>query len=288
MDISIGYYVSKEYLDNEFVQTGQRGQAYRFLLIKPEDLAPAQRKALLDYQSVCSNMGMSVFSNSISLHRFVLIPTDPSPFNVSRPRIAERPIYLDAEPSLDEVFERLAERITEYSEASRLMELELIRYEQLKAELATKQAAAHEKRHEEDLQRERAKKQERLARATIPWECDGKAVVNLHEAIFAASGLVRDSRFKSWVKEVTGIDTSKDTGYSILGGFVPDRTVEVECGKHIYLVAAQTGSRRYQTTEYVVVVMDANGTLSLTDIETDDTDAGWALRIRKDLQALLD
>jgi len=96
-----------------------------------------------------------------------------------------------------------------------------------------------------------------------------------------------DTRFRSWAKFVTAVDTSKVNGYAFKGEFVEDGTVEVEIKPQVFLIMTTNGSRKYQTQHYSVVTMDAVGTLALTNIYTTDEERGWALRIRDKVAALV-
>lgn len=73
-----------------------------------------------------------------------------------------------------------------------------------------------------------------------------------------------------------------------LGEFLNEGTTEIEQGNpKIYLVCSETGTRRDHTRYFRVVLIDANGSLVKTSIHTDDSDSGWALRIRTDIEKLL-
>lgn len=105
---------------------------------------------------------------------------------------------------------------------------------------------------------------------------------------FDASELKFDHRWRKYARFVAGIDETKDDGYSIIGGFIGNGTSEVEIGEpKLILVAAEVGSARNRNTYYRVLTMNADGTLTLTDINENDEKKGWALRIRQPLKALL-
>lgn len=95
-----------------------------------------------------------------------------------------------------------------------------------------------------------------------------------------------DRRFKHWAKRVTGVDASQSTGYAFEGDFINEGTVECE-GPGVYLVCTRRGSRNYQTATYNVVLMNVQGELALTDIQTTDKTRGWALRIRDEIAGLV-
>ena len=94
-----------------------------------------------------------------------------------------------------------------------------------------------------------------------------------------------DSRFRGWVKTLTGVDMKAQNGYAFQGEFVRSGTVEY--GPGYYLVAAVRGSRANQTTYYHVVKVAEDGSIEEPGIETDSSEAGWALRIRAQVAELL-
>jgi len=116
-------------------------------------------------------------------------------------------------------------------------------------------------------------------------------ILELYADIMAAlaehKGRAPDHRFRHWVRQVESVDLSKATGYAFVGDFVNEGTTEVDDGPAVYLVATVEGSRRYQVTTYDVVIR-RGAELETTDIETDNTSKGWALRIRDQVAALLD
>jgi hypothetical protein len=115
-----------------------------------------------------------------------------------------------------------------------------------------------------------------------------KQIRELRKELLAASGLDLDHRFRSWAKFIDKVDESKSNGYAFVGDFVGEGTVEVEVKPRLFLVMAESGSTKYHYAYYVVVKMNADGTLEPTDIATDGRTAGWALRIREQVaQALL-
>ena len=136
------------------------------------------------------------------------------------------------------------------------------------------------------LEREEAARKAVERANNIVWNAEGKAVVELLDALQIVSGDEQDSRFANWAKEVTSI-TSDETGYGFEGKWVNAGSVEVERKVHVYLLASTSGSRKNQTTTYRVVLMNADGKLERTDITTTNKTPGWALRIRDRVAALL-
>jgi hypothetical protein len=116
-----------------------------------------------------------------------------------------------------------------------------------------------------------------------------KKALNLLDALVAATGRHQDHRFRPWARLVTGVDKTKTDGYAFIGGFVKEGTVEVELKPKVFIVMTSEGSAKYQTKYYTVVVMDAQGNLTKTDIATDESKGqGWALRLRDDVASLVD
>lgn len=112
----------------------------------------------------------------------------------------------------------------------------------------------------------------------------------LKRDLYNTAELNPDSRFgnRSWCKFIDSIDESKTNGYCIEGDFISDGTIEIEIKPRLLLAKAQSGSRNNNYGNYAVVMMDSEGNLHKTDIETDDSTPGWALRIRDKIKSLLD
>lgn len=56
----------------------------------------------------------------------------------------------------------------------------------------------------------------------------------------------------------------------------------------VLLVSSQTGSNRYRTTSYQVVVLNTDGTIeAVSSLHTTDDKGGWALRLRDGVAELL-
>lgn len=97
-----------------------------------------------------------------------------------------------------------------------------------------------------------------------------------------------DSRFNSWSKFVTKINPKGKDGYAFDGVWIKAGTHELdpETCPRLILVAVTNGSRNYQTTRYYVLIFGLDGSLTKTDITTDNKTPGWALRIRDKLITL--
>lgn len=159
-----------------------------------------------------------------------------------------------------------------------------------KNEAEAKERAERDAKHREVKERAEQEKRERLRREAdeFLW-VDGKAIKKMQQALLTLANHEADSRFKSWVKEIAGIDPAGKGAFMFEGDFVPDGTIEVERRDTLYLVACTSGSNKYQTTWYEVIrLYKSTGTLVHTGIEVDNSDPGWNLKIRDAVQALLD
>jgi hypothetical protein len=114
-----------------------------------------------------------------------------------------------------------------------------------------------------------------------------KRIINLENVVRSAADLDYDHRFKHWTKEITAVDTTKTNGFAFEGDFVKAGDVEIEIKKRVYLVHSETGSTKYRHNSYVIVVLNPDGTATKTNIHTDDSTPGWALRIRDRVAELL-
>jgi hypothetical protein len=118
-----------------------------------------------------------------------------------------------------------------------------------------------------------------------------KRIANLYQEALQAAGVKPDGRFKTWLKRVDSVDRSKKDGYAFEGPFIQDKTDEFECRPGVYLLADTQGSRKNQTTNYRVLVMDEGGTLTTTELVADNDygrERGWALLIRDPVADLVD
>lgn len=112
---------------------------------------------------------------------------------------------------------------------------------------------------------------------------------DLKQEVLAASELKLDSRWKQYVKWIDAINPKLNDGYSLVGGFICDGTVQVDIGKRRLLLAcAESGSAKYRYGYYKILILEEDGSLTPTDIEACDEKRGWALRIREPVQKLLD
>lgn len=113
-------------------------------------------------------------------------------------------------------------------------------------------------------------------------------VRDLKDEIIQAAGLPIKGK-TAWVRRITGIDPTKRDTFAFTGpGFLADGTIQVTLGvPRLYLVGGDDGGR-YATKHYRFVEMDPSGTLVPTAIQETDRKAGWGLRVRDQVQAILD
>lgn len=107
--------------------------------------------------------------------------------------------------------------------------------------------------------------------------------------IMKVSQLKVDHRWKPWAKYITDCDMSKVDGHIFSGDWIHSGTVQVETGKHrIILACATHGTNKYHYRYFRVLIQKPDASLEWTELGTDDSDKGWALRLRDTVCALLD
>lgn len=107
--------------------------------------------------------------------------------------------------------------------------------------------------------------------------------------IMKVSQLKVDSRWKHWAKYIEDCDMSKDDGYIFSGDWIHSGTVQVETGKHRVILACAThGTNKYHYRYFRVLIQKPDASLERTELGTDDSDKGWALRLRDAICSLLD
>lgn len=115
-----------------------------------------------------------------------------------------------------------------------------------------------------------------------------KKISDLFKEAIEASGLNTDYRFKQYVKWIDVVDFEKSNGYAFVGDFVNHGTVEYQIGKpRLLLVQSTTGSMKYNHQNFQVIRMNPDGSLEKTAIHDTDEERGWALRIRGEVDTLL-
>lgn len=95
---------------------------------------------------------------------------------------------------------------------------------------------------------------------------------------------IGDSRFKSWVRDLTGVDQMKTNGYAFLfeNWYREGRKAEIEAGT-LLLRYGKEGSRRYAEPVVDIVQVQEDGSFEvLLDAAGDD----WALDLRDKAAAL--
>jgi hypothetical protein len=259
------YLLSDEAQKRHLIETGQFISPSGSVKLELTQLTPQQRQRLLDYNLPHNWTGSDFVTYEIE--RSFLSP----------PRIVGNPVRFDAPPTVEEIFAHLDRMTAEYPAAQAQLASLVAEH---KAKLAAEEAKREAAREREREAAERARQQATI----IPWKEDGTAIVDLEAALFAASGDDQDRG--GWILEVSGIDPANKQRM-FLGEYVEEGTVEVKRQRRVYLVASKSGSRKYQTTTYRVVVMTELGLLERTDITTDDDKPGWQLRIRDQVAELL-
>lgn len=114
-----------------------------------------------------------------------------------------------------------------------------------------------------------------------------KQVTNLLEALLQATEEERNPNLTNWAKVVHSVDTSHTNGWMYTGKFVKSGKAAVEIEPSVYIVRTTGGTEDTPKPVYRVVTMDENGDLHRTDIWTEGTTPGWALRLRDSIIDLL-
>lgn len=150
-----------------------------------------------------------------------------------------------------------------------------------KIDAKNQEREAERQRREAEKAAQEAARQTKLAEAaTIEWNENGKAIVNLYQKIHTISEVEFDHRFSNWIKRVDSVNMTKQNGYAFEGELIHNRIVEIDNENAVFMVAGTSGSRKYSTTHYRIIVM-RGGKLESTDISTtNSSDRGWALIIR--------
>lgn len=194
------------------------------------------------------------------------------------------PAVFDSELTLDEAFEAIQVREQIKTDVERELAARFAeRMEALKIEAEARRANTEALKAQQQ-----ADYQQALAEAhTIPFDENGKAILNLYNRLVLVSEVDMDSRFSgNWIKRITAVDTAKANGYAFEGEWVRDQTVEISRQNAVYLIAGTSGSRKYATTKYVVVTQRGDK-LEKTDISASSNDRGWALIIRDRVAQLI-
>jgi hypothetical protein len=110
-------------------------------------------------------------------------------------------------------------------------------------------------------------------------------IEELKTAVAANATVDFDSRYQIWAKSINKIDTKQSNGYMFIGDFTKG-TVEIEIKNRLFLLSWGSGSAKYHTQKYQLMIMDAEGNLTV-DQKTNDEEAGWALRLKTRAQEIL-
>lgn len=283
----VSYDLSNEAVNRIFVETGKRPSAHQTVEINPETLTTEERQAIadLDWTKHLEATRPAIFSGACLQD----IKISDSKFERPQIRARRREFnqMLSERNALDVILYMATSKKQVDLELPTAIEAYDIKRATEKAEREEWNRKQSEKMAVEKAEREAQYQSKRLDAMTVNWN-DDKAICNLYAAIVAASEVEMDSRFSSnWVKEIDAVDANQPNGYCFVGKFINDGTVEIEKKKHVYLIAGTSGSRKHNTTEYRVVTMDENGILHKSEIHTDNDKAGWSLRIRDAIAALL-
>lgn len=264
----VKYQLTREFTDAEFVATGQRPAMEQTLELDLKSATPDQRAALL-------TIGFRLNTTALWVDNRLGTPVP----GTNGPHVSVEPLVADHYLTADEAWQF----ITDMAAA----------WPGVKAEAEARAAERQRQQQAENAlraQQEQARQQAAAARAAarraallnIAWADDGTAIHDLYDALVEVSDVAQDDRFQgNWVKRVTGVRAGHDDGYDIEGEWVNTGTVELRRGQQqVFLVAGTTGSRKYQTTTYQVVVLTAEGTFEKPAIRTTSAKPGWVLRIR--------
>jgi hypothetical protein len=262
--VQIAY--SKDAQDKHFLETGKQLHDYN-VVFESDRISQKLRSAFitLDWfgfsskQLTHSEIGISAFYNNKPVIRgtekivFDEAPTDKALEEIIR-GLADEMLVLKAE---------LTERLIAWeSEEEKRKEME----------------AAMNKAHEVTKEKFEA---EKIAEAQTV-----KPVDDLYQKLMTISGLEVDDRFSSWIKFVDVVNPDSPGAYMFEGPFLQAGTVEVVPERQLFIVSTTTGSRRYQTTQYVLMEKTADGKLVKHHTE-DDNKRGWSLRMRPYVDKLL-
>lgn len=272
---------SKQLKNQHYVETGNR-RINTAIEVDEQTLLPEQRAKLLEVDSLYADVTGT--RNPARLTRRIGTMSVDKLGSVIH---AE----LDAVPTPDEavdmylsLFDALP-KVAEQKKAFRLAEAQ--RREEMKARTEAFMAEYAAEKERKEAQRAAELEAKIAAASLIDWK-DGKVVIDLLDTLFIISGDEQDDRFNNWAKVVTGVEQKTDNGYDFVGRFVNRGTVEIEPKRTVYLVASTNGSRKYNTTTYRIILLDPNSGFVRTDISTDNSTPGWALRIRDQVKELLE
>lgn len=88
-----------------------------------------------------------------------------------------------------------------------------------------------------------------------------------------------------WIKEITGLDKSKNNGYSLIGSFKGKSGDTYEVG-HLYLDCDIRGSRKNQFKHYKLFTIKSDGAVKEIAYQEDARD--WAINLWDAVEQFLD
>jgi hypothetical protein len=94
-----------------------------------------------------------------------------------------------------------------------------------------------------------------------------------------------DDRHKHWAKVVSGVDTSRSSGWAFEGSFVADGGIQDLVPGSLLLVYGERGNRANPTPEAALFTVNADATLSP---EAEAKGRAWARTLRDKAQELLE
>ena len=282
------YRPSQVLCDKEFIDTGSpyhtvgpvnaKLTAPRQIVIDDATLMPEDRALIVAFRKLQGQgFGMIELGRMAIFHSF--------PF--SMPSIRVEPVLWDYVPTAEIIMLQIGLMLEDYALIESDWQAQVNAWQVQHERVQAKAQAERDRITEESRQQQIQREQDRLAASVINWKPDGTAICNLMDVLYSAADLNPDTRFANWVKEVVAVNRQREGGYMYDGDFLMSGTVEIKRKPHVYLVTCSHGSRRHKTTEYRVVLMDGEGVLHRTEIATDNSTLGWALRLRDQIQALL-
>lgn len=272
--------------DRTFIETGKRvDRENRYLSI--DDMTTEQRTDLLVIEwnaiSRFANRNGSTIRHSRLSKRI----------GTSEPCVGYGDnIYFDHVPSDEE----LLKLMSELADEKRTLQAEVAELlpawreaEALHKAEEEEQSKAKAIRDEECEERRAGEREEKSREAVIINWKNGTALFDLANGLSVASELGYDHRWRSWTKEITGINRSQKNGYMYEGSFVNEGTVELEqTERRVFLVASETGSNKYRAMYYQVVELVDGKLIKHDNLFDADETPGWALRMREGISELLE
>jgi hypothetical protein len=287
------YQLTDEYRDRVYVETGKRPALIAEFEAADTELTSAQRQTVLDYEAVVPRQALERHGLKTASYVAFVPHGDSTSFAYrgTAPKIDWRSVETNALLDLDGVMVVMTEAMQVAGHFGPILEAETQRY---KADRQAWTKVKQQRQAEADGERLRLKKEhqaqreaEREASMVINWrEETGDAIHNLYRAVWNCADLHEDRRWTQWVKHVTRVNMKVHNGWCFEGNWLQDATAIVPYTNMLFLVCSQYGSRKHRIKEFRVVIL-RDGKLEATNIITNDSDPGWALRIREPVEKLL-